>query len=159
MKHYGNFLFFATRSVKNFSDDIEIFNLQKQTLLKQLKNLEERIKEEENNFLKFIESEWTTEEIQEAKERCDAYNGKFKTNILLKETETVTLQDVMKVLKYLNYEYGLSVTFFIDGRFEFEHSSFGVLLTKWDLDKQYLSNQPDDLIKAIREVIKSLAKN
>lgn len=74
MKHYGKFLNDAGRSVLTYSDDIEILFLRKEKLLHELKKLDDIINKEEKDFLNFIQSDWTNEEIQEAQEKCKIYN-------------------------------------------------------------------------------------
>lgn len=74
MKHYGKFLNDAGRGVLTYSDDIEILFLRKEKLLHELKKLDDIINKEEKDFLNFIQSDWTNEEIQEAQEKCKIYN-------------------------------------------------------------------------------------
>lgn len=70
MKHYGRYLP-DSGALKNQVNDIEVLYLRKASFEQQLIDLEEKIKNEENDFLEYIKKEWTPEEIQEAKEKAE----------------------------------------------------------------------------------------
>lgn len=69
MEHYGKYLIWAGNSVKYESFNIEILLLRKERLKKELKNLNNLIKEKEKEFTDLISKDWTKEEINEAKEK------------------------------------------------------------------------------------------
>lgn len=70
IKHYGNYLAGAGKSVRYKSEDIESLLIKRKKLLEELEKLEINIKTLENEFSMYIEDEWTKEEINEAKEKA-----------------------------------------------------------------------------------------
>ena len=74
MKHYGQFLPWAGRSVKYKTDDLVRLHLRREDLVNQLEQLHKEIDVQESEFEEYIRDEWSEEEVEEAKQRSYEYN-------------------------------------------------------------------------------------
>ncbi|MGC4130487.1 MAG: hypothetical protein QM564_13265 [Bergeyella sp.] len=74
MKHYGKYLPWAGNPVKYQSDEIENLLLKKQRLERELNELNYLIRNKESEFSELISADWSSEEIQEAKDKANLQN-------------------------------------------------------------------------------------
>lgn len=75
IKHYGQFLSSAGKTVKTKSFDIEIRMIRIEKLKKNLKTEEDELRKMETEFYEFIKNDWSEEEISEAKKvLAEVYN-------------------------------------------------------------------------------------
>ena len=70
IQHFGKFLDFAGRPVKEESSDIESLYYKEERLKKELAAVRQEIKEREEKFNNLIKNDWTPEEIEEAKKKA-----------------------------------------------------------------------------------------
>lgn len=70
IQHFGKFLDFAGRPVKEESGDIESLYYREERLKKELAAVRREIKEREEKFNNLIKNDWTPEEIEEAKKKA-----------------------------------------------------------------------------------------